>query len=377
MTLLRAGNPAGAAEASDEIDIADSEAVKHEVAELDVVLRFWVPLEVEGASCGILILGNGSDVADHCHAGSRLRALFGSGVENGEADAGVGGGVLRVESEAAEEKYGAGLIIHGVARERAEGIAEGRFGMRRENAEPPGAEERFGFVAKIVRTDPTRDLHFGPGLLFSLHQAGTLDLLHLPTRHHRICVSPLCHLCRCCYAPADRPFRDFESGTIRRSNAPQTGTGESGAGARHRQRQQGSQASQDNGGAETGKFEFNVISFSKAAVSLTVTFGSAEELIVAIMALRKGPVSRNHGFAMLHMIGHAIFGLVIGLLARAVMPGRQHMGLILTMILGVVGAWLGGLIGRVTGMYEEGHPAGFLMALVGALVVLFIYSFVA
>ena len=37
---------------------------------------------------------------------------------------------------------------------------------------------------------------------------------------------------------------------------------------------------------------------------------------------------------MLHMIGHAIFGLVIGLLARAVMPGRQHMGLILTMILG-------------------------------------------
>ena len=78
---------------------------------------------------------------------------------------------------------------------------------------------------------------------------------------------------------------------------------------------------------------------------------------------------------MIHMIGHAIFGLLIGLLARAVMPGRQHMGLILTMILGLVGAWLGGLIGRLTGMYkEEGHPAGWLMALVGALVVLFIYS---
>jgi len=78
---------------------------------------------------------------------------------------------------------------------------------------------------------------------------------------------------------------------------------------------------------------------------------------------------------MLHMIGHAIFGLVIGLLARAVMPGRQHMGLILTMILGLVGAWLGGLIGRVTGIYKEpGHPTGWLMALVGALVVLFIFS---
>jgi uncharacterized membrane protein YeaQ/YmgE (transglycosylase-associated protein family) len=78
---------------------------------------------------------------------------------------------------------------------------------------------------------------------------------------------------------------------------------------------------------------------------------------------------------MLHMIGHAIFGLIIGLIARAVMPGRQHMGLIMTMILGMVGAWLGGVIGRTTGMYKEGHPAGFFMALVGALIVLFIYSF--
>ncbi len=77
---------------------------------------------------------------------------------------------------------------------------------------------------------------------------------------------------------------------------------------------------------------------------------------------------------MVHMIGHAIFGLIIGLVARAVMPGRQNMGLILTMILGLVGAWLGGLIGRMTGMYKEGHPAGWFMALVGAVVVLFIYS---
>ena len=77
---------------------------------------------------------------------------------------------------------------------------------------------------------------------------------------------------------------------------------------------------------------------------------------------------------MLHMIGHAIFGLIIGLVARAVMPGRQNMGLIVTMILGLVGAWLGGLIGRMTGMYEEGHPAGYFMALVGALITLFAYS---
>jgi uncharacterized membrane protein YeaQ/YmgE (transglycosylase-associated protein family) len=77
---------------------------------------------------------------------------------------------------------------------------------------------------------------------------------------------------------------------------------------------------------------------------------------------------------MFHMIGHAIFGLIIGLIARAVMPGRQHMGLIMTMLLGIIGAWLGGLIGRVTGMYREGHPAGFFMALIGAVIVLYVYS---
>ncbi len=79
---------------------------------------------------------------------------------------------------------------------------------------------------------------------------------------------------------------------------------------------------------------------------------------------------------MFHMIGHAIFGLVIGVLARLAMPGRMHGGLILTMILGLVGAWLGGLIGRMLGIYKEGHPAGYFMAFVGALIVLLVYSHV-
>ena len=75
---------------------------------------------------------------------------------------------------------------------------------------------------------------------------------------------------------------------------------------------------------------------------------------------------------MSHMIGHAIFGLIIGLLARMVM--HVHMGLILTMILGLVGAWLGGVIGRATGTYGEGHPAGFFMALLGAVIMLWVCS---
>ena len=50
----------------------------------------------------------------------------------------------------------------------------------------------------------------------------------------------------------------------------------------------------------------------------------------------------------------------------------SHMGLILTMILGLVGAWVGGLIGRALGLYREGHPAGYFMAFVGACIVLFV-----
>jgi uncharacterized membrane protein YeaQ/YmgE (transglycosylase-associated protein family) len=74
----------------------------------------------------------------------------------------------------------------------------------------------------------------------------------------------------------------------------------------------------------------------------------------------------------MHMILHGLFGLIIGLVARAIMPGTQHMGLIVTMILGLVGGWLGGVIGRATGMYPEGHPAGFFLALLGAVIVLWV-----
>jgi uncharacterized membrane protein YeaQ/YmgE (transglycosylase-associated protein family) len=75
------------------------------------------------------------------------------------------------------------------------------------------------------------------------------------------------------------------------------------------------------------------------------------------------------------MIGHMLFGLVIGIVAKFLIPGQHPGGIIATMLIGIVGAWLGGLLGRMLGMYPEGHPAGFLMALVGAIVVLLAYGF--
>jgi uncharacterized membrane protein YeaQ/YmgE (transglycosylase-associated protein family) len=72
-----------------------------------------------------------------------------------------------------------------------------------------------------------------------------------------------------------------------------------------------------------------------------------------------------------------VFGLVVGIVAKFLMPGNDPGGIFLTIILGIVGAMLGGWVGRVLGFYREGEPAGFLMAVVGAVIVLAIYRLVA
>ena len=68
-----------------------------------------------------------------------------------------------------------------------------------------------------------------------------------------------------------------------------------------------------------------------------------------------------------------VFGLVVGIVAKLIMPGRDPGGMIVTIVLGVVGAILGGWIGRVMGLYREGEAAGFIMAVVGAVVLLGLY----
>jgi uncharacterized membrane protein YeaQ/YmgE (transglycosylase-associated protein family) len=71
-----------------------------------------------------------------------------------------------------------------------------------------------------------------------------------------------------------------------------------------------------------------------------------------------------------------VFGLVVGLVAKLIMPGTDPGGIILTMVLGIVGALLGGWLGRVFGLYREGDAAGFIMAVVGAVIVLALYRLV-
>jgi len=73
------------------------------------------------------------------------------------------------------------------------------------------------------------------------------------------------------------------------------------------------------------------------------------------------------------IIGWILFGLVVGIVGKLLMPGRDPGGFIITIVLGIAGALLGGFVGQSLGFYREGEPAGFLMAVVGSIVLLLVY----
>lgn len=73
------------------------------------------------------------------------------------------------------------------------------------------------------------------------------------------------------------------------------------------------------------------------------------------------------------ILGWIVFGLIVGAVAKLLMPGKDPGGIIVTMLLGIVGAIVGGFIGRALGLYSQGQSAGFIMATVGAILVLFVY----
>ena len=75
----------------------------------------------------------------------------------------------------------------------------------------------------------------------------------------------------------------------------------------------------------------------------------------------------------MHLILFLIFGLVVGALARFIVPGREAGGWVVSMLLGVAGSFAGGFVGRALGLYREGEPAGFIMSLLGAIVLVIAY----
>ena len=76
---------------------------------------------------------------------------------------------------------------------------------------------------------------------------------------------------------------------------------------------------------------------------------------------------------MFGILGWIVFGLVVGVIAKLLMPGKDPGGFIVTILLGIVGAVLGGYVGRAMGLYGPADSAGIFMSILGAVVVLFIY----
>jgi uncharacterized membrane protein YeaQ/YmgE (transglycosylase-associated protein family) len=72
-----------------------------------------------------------------------------------------------------------------------------------------------------------------------------------------------------------------------------------------------------------------------------------------------------------------IIGLVIGAIAKLLMPGKDPGGCIITMLLGVAGAFVAGYLGRAMNWYQPGQPAGFIASVIGAMLLLLIYRLIA
>ena len=72
-----------------------------------------------------------------------------------------------------------------------------------------------------------------------------------------------------------------------------------------------------------------------------------------------------------------IIGLIVGAVAKLIMPGKDPGGIIVTIILGIAGAFLAGFLGRALGWYGEGDVAGFIASVIGAIILLIIYRMIA
>ena len=80
---------------------------------------------------------------------------------------------------------------------------------------------------------------------------------------------------------------------------------------------------------------------------------------------------------MLHLLWMFIVGIVVGAIARFIMPGTEHIGLLMTGVLGIAGSFVGGFIARIFNKPADGaivHPAGLVMSVIGAVILLFAWT---
>lgn len=79
---------------------------------------------------------------------------------------------------------------------------------------------------------------------------------------------------------------------------------------------------------------------------------------------------------MLSILGTIFVGFIVGLIARAIKPGDDKLGLIMTTLLGIAGAFIARYLGVAMGWYQQNEPAGWIASVIGAVVLLFIYGLI-
>jgi len=79
---------------------------------------------------------------------------------------------------------------------------------------------------------------------------------------------------------------------------------------------------------------------------------------------------------MMSLLGTLFIGLIVGFIARAVKPGEDKLGWIMTAILGIAGSFLASYAGAAMGMYKPGDSAGFIASVIGAVILLFVYGLI-
>ena len=79
---------------------------------------------------------------------------------------------------------------------------------------------------------------------------------------------------------------------------------------------------------------------------------------------------------MFHFLWMCLIGLLAGAVAKLPMPGRDPGGILITMLLGIAGSLVAGYLGRILGLYREGQAAGFLMSVLGAILLLIVYRMI-
>ena len=78
----------------------------------------------------------------------------------------------------------------------------------------------------------------------------------------------------------------------------------------------------------------------------------------------------------MELIWMLIIGLIVGAIAKFLMPGKDPGGMLITMLIGIVGALIAGYLGGALGWYGKGEPAGFIASVLGAVLLLFLYRLI-